>query len=247
MLADIVENKKLTARGVIAFYPCNQVNQDDIELYDFENTTDDRTVIAKLHTLRQQQETEDGVYLAMSDFIAPKETGITDYIGMFACSTGFGQDAMIKQFQEDHDDFSIIMVKALSDRLAEAMAEKLHEDVRKQYWGYSPDEDLSQKDLHFCKYQGIRPAPGYPTQPDHTEKRTMWKLMQVQETTGIELTENLAMDPASSVCGLYFAHAQSEYFQVGEINEDQIHNYAQRKGFTIEETEQWLSSNLSYK
>lgn len=154
---------------------------------------------------------------------------------------------MIRDYEEDHDDYSIIMLKAISDRLAEAMAEKLHEDVRKEFWGYAPEENMTKKDLLYTKYRGIRPAPGYPTQPDHTEKTTMWNLMKVYENVGIELTENLAMDPASSVSGLYFAHPQSEYFAAGELNEDQIIDYANRKGFTKEETEQWLSSNLSYK
>lgn len=244
MLKDIVDNKLLTARGVIGFYPCNTVNEDDIELYD--NDSRDNT-IAKLFTLRQQEETEDGTYLAMADFIAPKETGIVDYIGMFACSAGFGQETLIQKYEEDHDDFSIILLKALSDRLAEAMAEKLHEDVRKTYWGYAPEENLSKKDLVFCKYTGIRPAPGYPTQPDHTEKETMWDLMKVKEETGIELTETLAMDPASSVSGLYFANPKAEYFSLGEINEDQINSYAERKGLPKEKVEYWLSSNLSYK
>jgi 5-methyltetrahydrofolate--homocysteine methyltransferase len=154
---------------------------------------------------------------------------------------------MIDNFEQDHDDYSIIMVKALADRLAEAMAEKMHEDVRKLYWAYSPDENLSKKDLLYVKYPGIRPAPGYPTQPDHTEKNLMWKLMNVHEEIGIELTENLAMDPASSVSGLYFANPNCEYFGVGSINEDQIIDYSNRKEMSKEEVEQWLSSNLAYK
>lgn len=244
MLKEIIDNKLLTAKGVIAFYPCNTVNDDDIELYDNE---DRDKVIAKLYTLRQQQETEDGVYLSLADFIAPKDQNMIDYIGMFACSAGFGQEELIKKYQDDHDDFSIILVKALSDRLAEAMAEKLHEDVRTNYWGYAAKEELTKKDLIHVKYQGIRPAPGYPSQPDHTEKRTMWDLMKAKEEIGIELTETLAMDPASSVSGLYFANPKSEYFAIGEINEDQIISYAGRKGVEKEEAEQWLSANLSYK
>ena len=244
MLKDIVENKLLTAKGVIGFFPCNAVDHDDIEIYDNDNRDN---VISKLFTLRQQQETEDNVYQAMADFIAPKETGITDYIGMFACSAGFGQEKLIKKFEEDHDDYNIILVKALADRFAEAMAEKLHEDVRKEHWGYASDEKFSNKELIYCKYQGIRPAPGYPTQPDHTEKKAMWDLMKVKEEVGIELTENLAMDPASSVSGMYFAHPKSEYFSLGEIDEDQINDYAARKNMTKQECEQWLSTNLSYK
>lgn len=243
MLKDIVDKKLLKATGVIAFYPCNSVNEDDIELYEDDSR---EKSLGKLYMLRQQQETEDGIYFAQSDFVAPKETGITDYIGMFACSAGFGQDELVEKYKEDHDDYSIIMLKALSDRLAEAMAEKLHEEVRKDYWGYAPDEKLTNKTI-YTNYQGIRPAPGYPSQPDHTEKRLMWDLMNVKEETGIELTETLAMDPASSVSGLYFAHPQSEYFAVGEINEDQITDYARRKGISKEDAEYWLASNLSYK
>ena len=230
MLTRIVSEKLIKGRAVIAFYPCNSVNDDDIELYD-EN--DSNKVIGKLFTMRQQQETENGVYLALSDFIAPKETGITDYIGMFACSAGFGQDELVAKFEEDHDDFSIIMLKALTDRLAEAMAEKLHEDVRKEYWGYAPHENLSKKELIYAKYQGIRPAPGYPSQPDHTEKRLMWDLLKINEEIGISLTESYAMEPASSVSGLYFANPKSEYFAVGEINEDQIISYAERKSLIV--------------
>uniref|UniRef100_A0A7S3NZU7 Methionine synthase n=1 Tax=Euplotes crassus TaxID=5936 RepID=A0A7S3NZU7_EUPCR len=244
MIKNIIDNKLLTARGVVAFYPCNQVDEDDIELYDNE---DRDNVIAKLYTLRQQQETENGQYLALSDFIAPKETNIVDYIGMFACSAGFGQEELIEEYKKDHDDFNIILLKAISDRFAEAMAEKLHEDVRKDLWGYASEEKFSNKELVYCKYQGIRPAPGYPSQPDHTEKKTMWEIMKVAEETGITLTENLAMDPASSVSGIYMAHPQAEYFSLGEIDEDQVIDYANRKGFTKEETEQWLTANLSYK
>ena len=222
MLNRIVKDKLVTGRAVIAFYPCNSVDDDDIELYD-----DNHATIGKLYTLRQQQETENGTYLALSDFVAPKDTGITDYVGMFVCSAGFGQDELIAVFEADHDDFSIILLKALTDRLAEAMAEKLHEDVRKDFWGYAADERLSKKELIYSKYQGIRPAPGYPSQPDHTEKQLMWELMRVNEEIGVSLTESFAMEPASSVSGLYFAHPKSEYFAVGEINEDQIVSYAQ--------------------
>ena len=242
MLGRIVKDKLVTGRAVIAFYPCNSVDDDDIELYD-----DNHATIGKLYTLRQQQETENGTYLALSDFVAPKDTGITDYVGMFVCSAGFGQDELIAAFEADHDDFSIILLKALTERLAEAMAEKLHEDDKKDFWGYAADERLSKKELIYSKYQGIRPAPGYPSQPDHTEKQLMWELMRVNEEIGVSLTESFAMEPASSVSGLYFAHPKSEYFAVGEINEDQIVSYAQRKSFTKEKTETWLSSNLSYK
>ena len=166
---------------------------------------------------------------------------------MFACSTVFGAEPILKEFEEDHDDYSIIMFKALMDRLAEALAEKLHEDVRKTHWGYSPEENLTRQQLVHVDYDGIRPAPGYPSQPDHTEKKLMWKLMNPFEECGIELTENLAMDPASSVSGLYFSHKHSEYFSLGEINKDQVEDYAERKGMELEEVEGWLSTVLSYK
>ena len=166
---------------------------------------------------------------------------------MFAVSTGFGQDELVAQFEKDHDDYAIIMVKSLTDRLAEAFAEKLHEDVRKTLWGYAKEETLEKKDLLNVKYKGIRPAPGYPSQPDHTEKETMWKLMQPKEACGIELTESLAMNPASSVSGLYFANPSSEYFSIGEITKEQLDDYVNRKGFTVEQGEKWLGPNLSYK
>jgi 5-methyltetrahydrofolate--homocysteine methyltransferase len=153
---------------------------------------------------------------------------------------------LVAHYEAEGDDFNAIMVKALADRLAEAFAEKLHEEVRRQYWGYSKDEQLSESDLLRIKYQGIRPAPGYPSQPDHTEKRTLWNLMQVKEQTGIELTESLAMMPAASVCGLYLANEEAKYFAVGKITKDQVEDYATRKGFSVEETERWLSSILSY-
>lgn len=182
----------------------------------------------------------------MSDFIAPKESNITDYIGMFACSAGFNQEEICKKFADDNDDYNVIMIKTLTDRLAEAFAEELHTQVRKQYWGYSKDEDIDMKDILNVKYQGIRPAPGYPSQPDHTEKLIMWDAMKIKEQTGIELTESLAMNPASSVSGLYFANPHSHYFAVEEIGKDQVHDYAQRKGMSVQDVEKWLSSNLGY-
>ena len=183
----------------------------------------------------------------MADFIAPKESGVQDYIGMFAVSAGFKQEDICAKFAEDHDDYSIILLKTLSDRLAEAFAEQLHTDVRKNLWGYSKEEDLNVGDILNVKYQGIRPAPGYPSQPDHTEKKTMWDLMQVKELTGIELTESLAMNPASSVSGLYFANPHAHYFAVEEICKDQVEDYARRKGLPKIEVEKWLSPILSYE
>ena len=166
---------------------------------------------------------------------------------MFAVSAGFKQDKIIAEFEKENDDYSIIMLKCLSDRLAEAFSEELHVEVRKRLWGYSPDEDLTYADILNVKYQGIRPAPGYPSQPDHTEKVTMWDLMNVKETTGIELTESLAMNPASSVSGLYFANPHSNYFAVEEICKDQVEDYAQRRRQTVPEVEKWLSTILSYE
>jgi len=197
--------------------------------------------------LRQQAEKDsDDPYACMSDFIAPKETGVKDYLGQFVASAGFGLDKMTTQFKADSDDYSYIMAEALADRLAEAFAEVLHEMVRKEDWGYSNEENLSTEDLLKVKYQGIRPAPGYPSQPDHTEKQTMWDMMNVEEEIGVELTENLAMLPAASVSGLYFAGACSNYFAVGKITKEQVEEYSERKGFKVPETERWLNTMLSY-
>lgn len=182
----------------------------------------------------------------MADFIAPKDSGITDYIGMFACSAGFDQEKICQKYALENDDYSVILIKTLTDRLAEAFAEQLHAQVRRVHWGYSQDEEMDMADILNVKYQGIRPAPGYPAQPDHTEKLIMWDAMKIKETTGIELTESLAMNPASSVSGLYLANAHSHYFAVEEIGKDQVHDYAQRKGMKVEEVEKWLSSNLGY-
>ena len=178
----------------------------------------------------------------MSDFVAPLESGIHDYVGMFAVSAGFKQEETIKEFGDD--EFSVILLKTLSDRFAEAFAEQLHAEVRKNYWGYSSDEKLDTADLLNVKYEGIRPAPGYPMQPDHTEKQTMWELMKVNDHTGIELTESLAMHPASSVSGLYLAHGH--YFALEEICRDQVEDYAKRKSQTVQDTEKWLSPILGY-
>ncbi|XP_013387692.1 methionine synthase [Lingula anatina] len=241
MLKKITDNKLLTARGVVAFYKANSIG-DDIELYD-----DTGAYLNTLYGLRQQAEKEPGVedpYLCISDFVAPKETSIRDYIGMFAVSC-FGVDKMCNEFERQLDDYSIIMVKALADRLAEAFAEEMHERVRKEYWGYCTQETLGAQDLHRIKYEGIRPAPGYPSQPDHTEKITMWKLMK-PDRLGIKLTESLAMEPAASVSGLYFANPKSYYFAVGKINKDQVEDYAGRKKEDVATIEKWLGPCLAY-
>ncbi|XP_023220424.1 methionine synthase-like isoform X2 [Centruroides sculpturatus] len=244
----IIKDRLLKAKGIVAFYAANSKG-DDVILYSGDNLLKS-TPLAILHGLRQQLEkdsaaTEDP-YLCLSDFVAPEDSGINDYIGMFAVSAGFGCKEMCNRLEENLDDYGVIMVKALADRLAEAFAEMLHEKVRKELWGYSSDESLDSFALHKIKYQGIRPAPGYPTQPDHTEKITMWKLMKVEEATGIRLTESLAMDPAASVCGLYFSHPEAVYFSTGKIARDQVEDYAKRKGFPVDKVEKWLAPILGY-
>jgi len=243
MLEDIRKNKKLQLHGIVGIYPANSVG-DDIEVYADESRGE------KTHTyygLRQQAEKDsDDPYACISDFIAPKETGLKDYLGMFVCSAGFGLDKMTAEFKANSDDYSYIMAEALADRLAEAFAEVLHEIVRKEEWGYSTEENLSTEDLLKVKYQGIRPAPGYPSQPDHTEKSTMWDMMDVEKEIGVELTENLAMLPAASVSGLYFAGKCSSYFAVGKITKEQVEEYAERKNMKVPEAEKWLNTMLSY-
>lgn len=242
LLKTIITTNKLQAHGVVAFFPANSVG-DDIEVYN-----ENGEVIEVLRGLRQQAEKEaldKSPYLCLSDFVAPKSSGKKDYIGMFAVTAGHGVDKMCKVYEEKYDDYGIIMVKALADRLAEAFAEELHERVRKEIWGYSREELLEANDLHKIKYQGIRPAPGYPSQPDHTEKEIMWRLLKADKV-GITLTESLAMFPAASVSGLYFAHPKSEYFATGKLQKDQIVDYSARKSVDVSVTEKWLSSALAY-
>lgn len=238
MLKQIIKEKWLAANGVIGIFPANAV-KDDIEVYDPHA----RNGIAVFHSIRQQTQKQDGnKNTALADFIQTSD----DYIGAFAVSTGFGIEKWISKFEKDHDDYSSIMLKALADRLAEAFAELLHKKVRTEYWGYSQDEKFSNEELIKEKYQGIRPAPGYPAQPDHTEKITLWKLLDVEKNTGIKLTESLAMYPTAAVSGLYFAHPDAHYFSVGKIEKDQVADYAKRKGLKIEEVEKWLGSVLAY-
>jgi len=202
-----------------------------------------------LHTLRQQiarDPSRDRAHTALADFIAPKETGLADYIGGFAVTTGIGEEAAIEKHFAKTDDYGRIIMKALCDRLAEAFAERMHELVRRELWGHAKAEKLSNEDLILEKYQGIRPAPGYPAQPDHTEKATLWKLMDVGNTAQIELTESYAMWPGSAVSGLYFAHPESHYFGVGKVELDQVEDYAARKAWTVEECERWLAPVLNY-
>ncbi len=245
MLKKIIDEKLLTARAVVGFWPANTVGHDTIELY----TDDERGALAgEFFTLRQQGEKGPGVpNIAFSDFLAPKETGRADYLGGFAVTTGIGIEKMVKQFEKDHDDYSSIMVKALADRLAEAFAERLHQRVREEFWGYAADEKLSGEDLIQEKYRGVRPAPGYPGCPDHTEKITLFQLLDAERQTGITLTENLAMYPTAAVSGMYYAHPDSRYFGLGKIGRDQVVDMAARKGMEMRELERWLMPNLNYE
>jgi len=243
MLKQLVAEKWLVANAVVGFWPANSVG-DDIELYADETCT---KVLATLHTLRQQMAREAGrANLALADFVAPKETGVADYIGGFAVTAGIGEEDLARRFERANDDYSKIMVKALADRLAEAFAEALHAKVRRELWAYAPGETLSNEELIAENYAGIRPAPGYPAQPDHTEKRTLLKLLDAEQATGLKLTESCAMWPAAAVSGLYFANPESRYFGVGKIGRDQVQDYAARKGWTLEEAERWLGPSLKY-
>ncbi|EFJ51715.1 vitamin B12 dependent methionine synthase [Volvox carteri f. nagariensis] len=244
MLNDFVKNKRVTLKAVVGLYPAAAVG-DDIEVYTDESRS---SVKARLAGLRQQAE-KDGVepYYCISDFVAPKGSGLEDYVGMFACSAGHGLEEVIAGFKAAGDDYSYIMAEALADRLAEALAERLHELVRRDYWGYAADEQMSVDDMLKVKYQGIRPAPGYPSQPDHTEKLTMWGLLDAEATTDIKLTESLAMWPAASVSGLYFGGRCSSYFAVGKITREQVEDYAVRKNMDIKDAERWLATMLNYE
>jgi 5-methyltetrahydrofolate--homocysteine methyltransferase len=243
LLKRIINEKLLKANAVIGFWPANSVG-DDIELYTDESR---KQVLTTIHTLRQQAEKVKGEpYYALSDFIAPKDSGVKDYWGGFAVTAGVGCDELVAKFEKDHDDYNSIMAKALADRVAEAFAEKMHELVRREYWGYAKNEALSNEDLIKEQYQGIRPAPGYPACPDHTEKITLFGLLKAEESTGMHLTESLAMTPAASISGFYFAHPQSRYFGLGRISKDQVEDYAKRKNMPVEDVERWMGPNLNY-
>lgn len=243
LLDRIISENLLTANAVFGLFPANSVG-DDIEVYTDESK---HGLLTVFHTLRQQSlKTEGQPNFALADFVAPKDSGLTDYIGAFGVTAGTGIERLIENFEKNHDDYNSIMVKAIADRLAEAFAEHLHELVRKNYWGYSPDENFTNEDLIKEKYVGIRPAPGYPAQPDHTEKIIIFEILDVEKNAGIKLTESLAMYPAASVSGLYFAHPEAKYFNVGKIDKDQITDYHRRKGMSVEEVERWLSPILGY-
>ena len=241
MLQQLLDENWLEAKGIYGIFPANQVNDDDIEVYD-----ESGNLLETFLTLRQQsQKTVGAPNIALADFIAPKESQKTDYMGAFCVTTGFGVEDKAKAFEEAHDDYSSIMVKALGDRFAEAFAEYLHEKIRKEIWGYASEEHLSNEELIKEAYKGIRPAPGYPACPDHLEKPTIWKLLNVEEKIGVKLTESMAMWPASSVSGYYFGHPESKYFGLGKIKEDQVRDYAQRRNCSYEYAEKWLNPNIA--
>ena len=244
MIDDVIKNNKITAKAVFGLFPAHS-DIDDIIVYSDEERTDK---LMKLHQLRQQSKKPSAQFnRCLSDYVATKDSGIEDYIGAFAVSAGFGVDELVKEYNLDHDDYNSILLKAVADRLAEASAEYLHEKVRKEYWGYAPDENFDNDALIRESYQGIRPAPGYPACPEHTEKGLIWKLLNVQENIGMELTSSYAMWPGAAVSGLYFAHPESKYFAVAKLAKDQVLDYAVRKGLTIEQAERWLSANLDYE
>jgi len=243
LLKDIIDNKRLTARAVFGLWPANTVNHDDIEVYCHE----DDSKLATLHHIRQQIQKPGASeeLLSLADFIAPAESGIRDYIGGFAVTTGIGADALAKQYEDNNDDYNAIMVKALADRLAEAFAEHLHARIRRQHWGYASDEELDNEALIKEKYRGIRPAPGYPACPDHTEKATLFDLLSVEKNIGLELTDSYAMSPAAAVSGWYFAHPEAKYFNTGKIDTDQVDSLAKRKALSTAELSRWLTPILN--
>jgi 5-methyltetrahydrofolate--homocysteine methyltransferase len=245
MLDQIIAENWIRASGVIGLFPANQVDDDDIEIY-----TDDhrREVRARLYNLRQQSEHRAGVpHRSLGDYVAPKATGLRDYVGAFAVTAGLGVEERVKAFKAANDDYNAILLESLADRLAEAFAERLHQRVRKEFWGYQPDERLDSAALIEEKYVGIRPAPGYAACPEHTEKATLWQLLDVEKNTGMQLTESMAMWPGASVSGWYYAHPESQYFVVGRCNREQVEDYARRKGWTLAEAEKWLAPNLGYE
>jgi 5-methyltetrahydrofolate--homocysteine methyltransferase len=244
MLEQLIKEKWLKARAVIGFFPANSTGDDDINVYADESR---QNVQLRLHHLRQQKsKPQDQAQLCLSDFIAPASAGRADYIGAFAVTAGIGIDEHVARFEAQHDDYSSIILKALADRLAEALAERMHERVRREFWAYAPEERLDGAGLIREEYQGIRPAPGYPACPDHTEKGPLWRLLDAERTTGIRLTESFAMFPTAAVSGFYFSHPKAHYFGVGKIDRDQVASYAQRKGFTVSEAERWLAPLLGY-
>jgi 5-methyltetrahydrofolate--homocysteine methyltransferase len=245
MLQQLVQEKWLRARAVVGFFPANSSSDDDIVVFSDDTR---HTVKARLHHLRQQKaKAQNQAQSCLADFVAPLGSGRADYLGAFALTTGIGIDEHVARFEAAHDDYSSIMLKALADRLAEALAERMHERVRRDLWGYAPTERLDGAALINEQYRGIRPAPGYPACPEHTEKATLWQLLDAERNAGIRLTESFAMLPTAAVSGFYFSHPQAHYFGVGQIDRDQVASYAQRKGWTLAEAERWLAPNLGYE
>ncbi len=244
MLDEVIRDNSLQAHGVVGFYPASRTASDDVHIYQSE---EDKDHFATFHFLRQQNKKAQNLpNFSLADFIAPSSSGKKDYMGLFAVTAGVGIEKLLEKYKADHDDYSDIMVKAIADRLAEAFAERLHEVVRKELWGYADDEKLSSEELISEKYAGIRPAPGYPACPDHTEKRLLFDVLDAEKLTGIKLTESFAMYPASSVSGYYFSNPESKYFGLGNIEKDQVEEYAVRKGMDVAEIERWLAPNLAY-
>jgi 5-methyltetrahydrofolate--homocysteine methyltransferase len=240
MLHQLIQENWLTAKGILGIFPANTINDDDIQL-----TSDNGQPITFLTLRQQSQKTAGAPNIALADFIAPKDSGVQDYMGCFCVTTGFGVEEKAKAFEKNLDDYNSILVKALGDRLAEAFAEYLHLQVRKEIWGYASDENLSNQDLIAENYKGIRPAPGYPACPDHLEKPTIWKLLDVEQKIGVTLTESMAMWPASSVSGYYFANPESKYFGLGKIKQDQVEDYSKRRNTTMEQAQKWLAPNIA--
>jgi 5-methyltetrahydrofolate--homocysteine methyltransferase len=243
MLRKITQEGWFRASAVVGFWPAN-CEGDDILVFGDEARA---KPIATLHTLRQQLTRREGrANVALADFVAPRASKLADYVGAFMVTAGIGEDEIAERFKRANDDYSAIMVKALADRLAEAFAERLHQRVRTEFWAYAPDEHLSNVEFIAEKYRGIRPAPGYPAQPDHTEKGELFRLLDGERRIGVKLTESFAMWPGASVCGLYFSHPESHYFGVGKIERDQVEDYARRKGWSVQEAEKWLAPILNY-
>ena len=241
LLKQVFDEKLLKAKAIFGLFPANTVNDDDIEIYD-----DNGNIKTTFLSLRQQLSKREGIpNIALADFIAPKDSGVKDYMGTFCVSTGFGTAELAKKFEADHDDYNSIMIKALADRLAEAFAEYLHKEVRTKFWGYASEENLTNAELIKETYKGIRPAPGYPACPDHIEKKTIWKLLNVEENIDVKLTESLAMWPAASVSGYYFGNPEAKYFGLGKITEDQLKDYAKRRHISEDEARKWLNPNLA--
>jgi 5-methyltetrahydrofolate--homocysteine methyltransferase len=244
MLQKIIDEKWLQAQAVVGFFPANSIDHDDINIYTDEQRTE---VQLQLHGIRQQMVKQGAPNLCLSDYLQPQGSGVADYIGAFIVTTGIGIEEKLAEFEADHDDYNSIMLKAMADRLAEAFAELMHKKVRRELWAYAAEEELTNEQLIAEKYQGIRPAPGYPACPDHTEKALLWKLLEADERSEVTLTDSYAMYPASSVSGFYFAHPDARYFGTGRIGQNQVEDYARRKGMTKAEVERWLAPVLGYE